>query len=209
VEVRGSYILVSWQDVAYGGTKKFKNQWRQNFVSPKRKKITSEGSGVGEIDAMPGIRVEGRTLYWGTIPVGVIASTRGSVIKVLYMCPICGAVYSHARHWRYHLRSKHPEEYREMVEAGRAAIKGYRARLEEQLRGASSATSMSSVVSSVPVSRPSSVPVSRSTSPSVPTFSSGLFELPPPIGPAFRPPSLEELERFMRESEKKGKPPFE
>jgi len=155
VEVRGSYILVLWWDVVYGGAKKFKNQWRSNSMPKKSKRITSEGSGVSEIDAMPGIRVEGKTLYWGPFPVGVIASTRGSVIKVLYMCPICGAVYSHARHWRYHLRSKHPEEYREMVEAGRAAIRGYRARLEAQLRGVSSVTSTSSV-SSLPAT--SSVP---------------------------------------------------
>jgi len=118
----------------------------------KSKKIVSEGSGVSEIDAVPGIRVEGKTLYWGAIPVGVIASTRGSVIKVLYMCPVCGATFSHARNWRYHLRTKHLEEYREMVEAGRIAIRTFKAAVERQYERVKSMSSVSSLpaTSSVP-----------------------------------------------------------
>jgi len=172
----------------------------------RRKRITSEDSETEILPAEISFRASGRVIYWGPYPIALIVSARGTAVKMLYKCPVCGAIYSHSRNWRYHLRSKHPDFIKRMEEASRKVLELYHKRIEEQLRELREETSS---VSSVPVSRPSSVPVSRPTSPSVPTFSSGLFELPPPIGPAFRPPSLEELERFMRESEKKGKPPFE
>jgi len=73
-----------------------------------------------------GIRVSNGVIYWGPYAIGTVVGVRGSVIKVLYTCPICGAVYSHARNWRYHMRVKHPDFLKRMEEVSYEVLEAYR-----------------------------------------------------------------------------------
>lgn len=77
-----------------------------------------------------GIRVSGKTLMWGPYVVGYIVWARGSAIKAVYVCPVCGAMYSHARNWRYHMRVKHPDFLKKMEELSYEMLKSYRAKIK-------------------------------------------------------------------------------
>jgi len=165
----------------------------------RRKRITSEDSENENLPAEISFRASGRLIYWGPYPIALIVSARGTAVKMLYKCPVCGAIYSHSRNWRYHLRSKHPDFIKRMEEASRKVLELYHKRIEEKLRELREESSTSSVSS---LSTTSSVP------------SRPMLSLPPPpslIGsnvPVITPPTdLESLERLMRE--KRGKPPFE
>jgi len=76
-----------------------------------------------------GVRAKGKALYWGPYQVGLIVSTRGTAVKVIYMCPVCGSVYSHARSWKYHLRTKHPDFMKKMEEAAYEALEAHRKKI--------------------------------------------------------------------------------
>jgi len=146
--------------------KSLKVAWRKNSMPKKSKRLSSEVSDLDNLSAdakLPGISARGRVLMWGPIPVGYIVSARGTAIKVMYVCPVCGAIYSHARNWRYHVRTKHPDFYQRVsakmaamtfdaLEAYHNAIKR---RIESGVTSTSSVTSMPAMSS---VSRLSSVP---------------------------------------------------
>jgi len=152
----------------------------------KSKKIASEDSGLENLSVDLGIRVSGRTLMWGPYVVGYIVGTRGSVIKAIYACPVCGAVYSHARNWRYHLRSKHPDFLRAMTETSYELLEAYRARIR-RLKGEASGVTSTSSVSSVPAT--SSVSMSRSIEEALrrQLAASLRVPLPPPNLPVLNP----------------------
>jgi len=173
------------------GPKNSKSLWRPKFMGKRKKRITSEELEIENLAPDLGIRASGRVLYWGPYRVGYIVGTRGSVIKVLYHCPVCGSTFSHARSWRYHMRVKHPDFLRAMAETSYELLEAYRARIR-RLKGEVSGVTSTSSVSSLPAT--SSVPMSRP-----------MVSLPPPIGlPVLRPPSLEELERYLKEKKGEG-----
>jgi len=169
----------------------------------KSKRLSSEASDLDNLSAdakLPGISARGRVLMWGPIPVGYIVSARGTAIKVMYVCPVCGAIYSHARSWRYHVRTKHPDFYQKVsakmaamtfdaLEAYHSAIKR---RIESGVTSTSSVTSMPAMSS---VSRPSSVPMSRSIEEALQRQleASLRVPLPPPNIPVLNPPKWPKL----------------
>jgi len=169
-------------------------------MGKRKKRITSEELEIENLAPDLGIRASGRVLMWGPYRVGYIVGTRGSVIKVLYHCPVCGSTFSHARSWRYHMRVKHPDFLKAMAEASYELLAAYRERIR-RMRGEASGVTSTSSVSSLPAM--SSVP-------------RPMVSLPPPppslIGsnvPMFNPSLEMKLKQFMKGWEKKGKSPFE
>jgi len=162
------------------GPKNSKSLQRLKFMVSKRKRITSEEPEIENLAPDLGIRASGRVLMWGPYRVGYIVGTRGSVIKVLYHCPVCGSTFSHARSWRYHMRVKHPDFLRAMAETSYELLEAYRAKIK-RLKGEVSGVTSTSTLSSVPMSRPIEEALQRQLEASL------RVPLPPPNLPVLNP----------------------